>query len=136
MFSEGSGSAAVTIHLTGLELPAALPRLTSPLAKRHYQVPPMWFHLDRQGLQLQSADSLSGHRAGAVRGRPHWMDMQLKLNNPHHGTHTSLQQLVPRGLFGAGLPRVKVSLHTDHYWASLLTWDDKISKRSGCYYLF
>lgn len=30
---------------------------------------PMWFHLDRQGLQLQSADSLSSHRAGAVQGQ-------------------------------------------------------------------
>lgn len=30
---------------------------------------PMWFHLDRQGLQLQSADSLSGHRVGVVQGK-------------------------------------------------------------------
>lgn len=31
---------AAAIHLSGVELPAALPRLTSPLAKWHYQVPP------------------------------------------------------------------------------------------------
>lgn len=40
IYAEGSGPVAATIHLAGPELPAALPRLTSPLAKRCYRVPP------------------------------------------------------------------------------------------------
>lgn len=50
---------------------------------------PMWFHLDRQGLQLQSADSLSGHRAGAVKGRPHWLGYAAG-SITHIMAHTSL----------------------------------------------
>lgn len=46
---------------------------------------PMWFHLHRQGLPLQSADSLSGCGAGAVgRVLGVWC---TRLNNPHCGAH-------------------------------------------------
>lgn len=38
--AEVAGPAVAAIQLTGLEIPAALPRLTSPLAKCHYQIPP------------------------------------------------------------------------------------------------
>lgn len=48
---------------------------------------PMWFHLDHQGLQLQSADSLSGHRAGAVQGEGPTDCICSRLSNSHHGTH-------------------------------------------------
>lgn len=68
VYAEVAGSAVVTIHLR----PGAS-RCTAQVNFSSGQVPlsgsPMWFHLDRQGLQLQSADSLSGHRVGAVQGK-------------------------------------------------------------------
>lgn len=68
---------------------------------------PMWFHLDRQGLQLHSADSLSGHRAGVVQGKAplNW------LNNPHHAHTSSLASGASWPLWCLTDPSECVSVH-------------------------
>lgn len=70
---------------------------------------PMWFHLDRQGLQLASAYSLSGHEAGAVQGKAplNWLD------KTHHGAHFIAIAT------GASRRLWCLTVFTDHSWLRL-----------------
>ncbi|TNN29794.1 hypothetical protein EYF80_060056 [Liparis tanakae] len=88
LISRGSRHFADTSNPTAAARPPSLRRLAEVTTPEGHEPPrrtarvdfssgraplsgsPMWFHLDRQGLRLRSADGLSGYRAEAVRGRP------------------------------------------------------------------
>lgn len=119
VYAEGSGLAAVTIHLTGLELPAALPRLTSPLATIRFphvvplRPPGAPATVCRQPLRPQGG-------SGAGEGPTGWICSRL--NNPHYGTHLIASNWCLMASLVPDCPWVNVLLPTDHYWPFYLEW--------------